>query len=51
MTYYFNPKTNQYAKVLSVDAGIAIVIINDKRCDMDWQAFLKEFKEFGVSDE
>lgn len=46
MTYYYNPETGQYAKVLSVDdiTGIAIVIINDKRCDMDWQVFLKEFK-------
>ena len=46
MTYDFNPKTGQYAKVLGVDdiTGTAVVVINNKRCDMDWQDFLKEFK-------
>lgn len=46
MTYYYNPETGQYAKVLGVDdrTDIAVVMIDDKRCDVDWQVFLKEFK-------
>ena len=50
MTYYYNPKTGQYAKVLGVDdiTGIAVVVINDKAVTMAWNEFIKEFKRMGV---
>lgn len=49
MTYYFNPKTGQYAKVLGVDdiTGTAVVAINDKAVTMAWNEFIKEFKRMG----
>lgn len=46
MTYYFNARTGQYAKVLGVDdrTDIAVVVIDGEQYSMDWQVFLKEFK-------
>lgn len=43
--YYYNPTTNQYAKVLGVDdrTGMATVVIDDKPRQMPWMAFLGEF--------
>lgn len=47
MRYYYNPKTNQYAKVLGVDdrTQIAIVVIDDKKVDLSWDEFIGKFKE------
>ncbi len=47
MRYYYNPITDQYAKVLGVDdrTGIATVIIDDKKDEMDWDEFISEFKQ------
>lgn len=53
MRYYYNPITDQYAKVLGVDdrTGIATVIIDDKKDEMDWDEFISEFKQLRDKDE
>lgn len=53
MRYYYNPKTCQYAKVLGVDdrTGIATVIIDGKKDEMDWDEFISEFKQLRDKDE
>lgn len=48
MTYYYNPKTGQYAKLLSNKAGLAVVVINDKALTIAWHDFIREFKRLGV---
>lgn len=47
MRYYYNPTTDQYAKVLGVDdrTNLAAVIIDDKKDEMDWDEFISEFKQ------
>lgn len=47
MRYYYNPITDQYAKVLGVDdrTNLATVIIDDKKDEMDWDEFISEFKQ------
>ena len=53
MRYYYNPTTDQYAKVLSVDdkTGIATVIIDDKKQEMPWDKFIGKFKQLRDKDE
>ncbi len=53
MRYYYNPTTEQYAKVLGVDdrTGIATVIIDDKKHEMDWDEFIGKFKQLRDKDE
>lgn len=53
MRYYYNPTKDQYAKVLGVDdrTGIATVIIDDKKDEMDWDEFIAEFRQLRDKDE
>lgn len=53
MRYYYNPITDQYAKVLGVDdrTNLAAVIIDDKKDEMDWDEFISEFKQLRDKDE
>lgn len=53
MRYYYNPTTDQYAKVLGVDdrTGIATVIIDDKKDEMAWDEFIGKFKQLRDKDE
>lgn len=53
MRYYYNPTDDKYAKVLGVDdrTGIATVIIDDKKDEMDWDEFISEFKQLRDKDE
>ena len=47
MRYYYNPITDQYAKVISIDhaTGIAEVVIDDKYQPMKWDDFIEKFHQ------
>ena len=47
MRYYYNPTTDQYAKVIALDhaTGIAEVVIDDKHQPMKWDDFIAEFRQ------
>lgn len=53
MRYYYNPTTDQYAKVLGVDdrTGIATVIIDDKKQEVPWDEFIGKFRQLREKDE
>lgn len=47
MRYYYNPSTDQYAKVLGEDAhsNFVTVVIDDKKQVMDWDEFVGQFNQ------
>lgn len=47
MRYYYNPSTDQYAKVLGEDAhsNLVTITIDDKQQVMDWDEFVGQFNQ------
>lgn len=47
MRYYYNPSTDQYAKVLGEDthSNLVTITIDDKKQVMDWDEFVSQFNQ------